>query len=198
MRDNDGNVWIATKEGGVLRAVKRSGGSSHTTPEIDRLSASEGLSNDSVWDILKNREHNLWIATQNGLNPLRDDKLSIVTRRTGLLSNNISSLVSASTGIFAASNLGLHRVTTTYSETVLHGSIFSLARAGDCSLFFATSLGLSQLKEGRARLVSLGVDATHITVHLQGSSRELWFYDQDKGLHRWREGHTASRSPTPR
>ena len=193
MRDNDGNVWIATKEGGVLRAVKRSGGSSHTTPEIDRLSASEGLSNDSVWDILEDREHNLWIATQNGLNRLRDDKFSIVTRRTGLLSNNISSLVSASTGIFAGSNLGLNKVTTTYSETVLHGSVFSLARAGDGSLFFATSLGLSQLKESRARLVSLGVDATHITVLLQGSSRELWFYDQDKGLYRWREGHTASR-----
>jgi signal transduction histidine kinase/ligand-binding sensor domain-containing protein len=193
MRDNDGNVWIATKEGGVLRVVTRSTGSSHSTPEVDRLTTSEGLSNNSVSDIFEDREHNLWIATQNGLNRVRDDKISIITQRTGLLSNNIDSLVSTSTGIFAGSKLGLNRVTTTQSETILRGSIYSLARASDGSLFFATSLGLSQLKQARARLVPLGVDAIHITVLSQGSSRELWFYDQGKGLYRWREGHIASR-----
>jgi signal transduction histidine kinase/ligand-binding sensor domain-containing protein len=193
MRDNDGNVWIATKESGAFRVTKRSGGSSDTAPGIDRLSANEGLSSDSVWDIFEDREHNLWVATQSGLNRLRDDKFSIVTRRTGLLSNDISSLVSAESGIFAGSNLGLNRVSTTHAETVLRGSIFSLARASDGSLFLATSLGLSQLKGGKVRLVPLGVDVTHITVLLQGSSGELWFYDQDQGLYRWREGHTANR-----
>jgi ligand-binding sensor domain-containing protein/anti-sigma regulatory factor (Ser/Thr protein kinase) len=197
MRDHDGNVWIATREGGVLRVAKRSSGSPDATPEIDRLSANEGLSSDSVWDIFEDREHNLWVATQNGLNRLRDDKFSIVTRRSGLLSNDITSLISVESGIFAGSNLGLNRVTTTHSETVLHGSIFSLARAGDGSLFYATSLGLSQLKEGKARLVPLGIDATHITVLLQGSSGELWFYDRDQGLYRWREGQTASRVIDP-
>jgi streptogramin lyase len=197
MRDNDGNVWIATGESGILRVAKRSNGYSSTAPEIDRLSVHEGLSSDSVWDIFEDREHNLWVATQNGLNRLRDDKFSIVTRRTGLLSNDISSLVSAEGGVFAGSNLGLNRVTTTHSETVLHGSIFSLARAGDGSLLFATSLGLSQLKEGKIRLLPLGVDVTHITVLLQGSSDELWFYDQDEGLYRWRAGHTANRVIDP-
>jgi signal transduction histidine kinase/ligand-binding sensor domain-containing protein len=197
MRDHDGNVWIATRESGVFRVTRRSGGSSSTAPEIDRLSANEGLSSDSVWDIFEDREHNLWVATQSGLNRLRDDKFSIVTRRTGLLSNDINSLVSVDSGTFAGSNLGLNRVTTTLSETVLHGSIFSLARASDGSLFFATSLGLSQLKEGKVRLVPLGVDVTHITVLLQGSSGELWFYDRDQGIYRWREGHTASRVVDP-
>ena len=197
MRDNDGNVWIATKEVGVLRITRRPSAAPHTTPEIDQLSASEGLSNDSVWDIFEDREHNLWIATQNGLNRLRDDKFATVTRRNGLLSNDISSLVSVTSGIFGGSSLGLNKVSTAYTETVLRGSIFSLARARDGSLFFATSLGLSQLKEGKARLVSLGVDATHIAVLLQGSSRELWFYDQDKGLYRWEEGHPASRVIDP-
>ena len=197
MRDNDGNVWIATRESGVVRVAKRSSGSPDTAPEIDRLSTNEGLSSDSVWDIFEDREHNLWVATQNGLNRLRDDKFSMVTRRTGLLSNDISSLVSAESGVFAGSNRGLNRVTTTHSETVLQGSIFSLARASDGSLFFATSLGLSQLKGGKVRLVPLGVDATHITVLLQGSSGELWFYDQDQGLYRWREGHTANRVINP-
>jgi signal transduction histidine kinase/ligand-binding sensor domain-containing protein len=197
MRDVDGNVWIATRESGALRVSNKSSESPYTAPEIDRLSANEGLSSDSVWDIFEDREHNLWVATQNGLNRLRDDKFSIVTRRTGLLSNDISSLVSVASGIFAGSNLGLNRVTTTHSETILHGSIFSLAGASDGSLYFATSLGLSQLKGGKARLVPLGVDTAHITVLLQGSPREIWFYDHDKGLYRWSEGQTASRVIDP-
>jgi signal transduction histidine kinase/ligand-binding sensor domain-containing protein len=197
MHDHDGNVWIATRESGVFRVAKRSDNSSSAAPEIDRLSVHEGLSSDSVWDIFEDREHNLWVATQNGLNRLRDDKFSIVTRRTGLLSNDISSLVSAEGGVFAGSNSGLNRVTTTHSETVLQGGIFSLARAGDGSLYLATSLGLSQLKEGKVRLLPLGVDVTHITVLLQGFSEELWFYDQEKGLYRWRAGHTANRVIDP-
>jgi signal transduction histidine kinase/ligand-binding sensor domain-containing protein len=197
MQDNDGSLWMATKESGVVRIAKKPNGLPDATIEVERLTASEGLSNDSVWDIFEDREHNLWIATQNGLNRLRDDKISMVTRRAGLLTNNISSLVSMSAGIFAGSNLGLERVTTTHSETALRGSVFSLARAGDGSLLFATSLGLSQLKEGKVRLVPLGVDANHITVLLQGSSGDLWFYDQDKGLYRWREGQTASRIINP-
>jgi signal transduction histidine kinase/ligand-binding sensor domain-containing protein len=198
MRDNDGNLWIATKEGGVLRIQKKPNGSPKTKVGVDRLTASEGLSNDSVWDIFEDREHNLWIATQNGLNRLRDDNISMVTRRTGLLSNNVSSLVSTSTGIFAGSDLGLNRVTTTtHSETALRGSVFSLARASDGSLLFATSLGLSQLKDGKVRLVPLGVDAAHITTLLQATSGELWFYDRDRGLYRWREGEAASRVVDP-
>jgi signal transduction histidine kinase/ligand-binding sensor domain-containing protein len=197
MQDSDGNVWIATTERGVFRIARTPSDSSRKPSQIDRLSASDGLSSDSAWDICEDREHNLWIATQNGLNRLRDDKISAVTRRTGLLSNNISSLAAVPTGVFAGSDLGLNRVTATSSETVLHGSVFSLAGASDGSLFFATSLGLSQLKDGKVRLLSLGVDASHITVLMQGSSGELWFYDQDKGLYRWREGHTASRVVDP-
>jgi signal transduction histidine kinase/ligand-binding sensor domain-containing protein len=197
MHDSDGNMWIATKEGGVVRVTGWSSKSTHTTPEIERLSANEGLSNDSVWDIFEDREHNLWIATQNGLNRLRDDKIAMVTRRTGLLTNDINSLASIPAGIFAGSSLGLNRVTTTRSETILRENIFSLARGNDDSLFFATSLGVSRLRAGKVSLLPLGVDATHITALLQHSSHELWFYDQDTGVYRWREGHKASRVIDP-
>jgi hypothetical protein len=56
----------------------------------------DGLSNDSIWDLFEDREHNPWIGTQNGLNRLRNDKFSTLTRRTGLLSGDISSLAAAS------------------------------------------------------------------------------------------------------
>src|SRR5260370_32906682 len=140
MRDNDGNVWIATRESGVLRVAKKSSGSSYTAPEVDRLSANDGLSSDSVWDIFEDRERNLWVATQNGLNRLRDDKFSIVTRRSGLLSNDISSLVSAAGGLFAGLKHGFNRVNTKHNETDLPGNIYSLVRASDGALFFPTAL----------------------------------------------------------
>src|ERR1035437_1779932 len=151
MRDKDENLWVATAEGGIVRVAFRPTDSTHSTPEIEHLSASEGLSNDSVWDIFEDREHNLWIATQNGLDRLRDDKIATMTRRTGLLSNEITSLASVNNGTFAGSSLGLNRITSTHSETVLRGSIFSLARSTDGSLLFATPLGVSELKDGKVR-----------------------------------------------
>jgi ligand-binding sensor domain-containing protein len=180
MHDHDGNVWIATRESGVFRVAKRSNDSSSAAPEIDRLSVHEGLSSDSVWDIFEDREHNLWVATQNGLNRLRDDKFSIVTRRTGLLSNDISSLVSAEGGVFAGSNIGLHRVTTRYSESRLHGSFFACAPA--TGPFFCDVAGtVATQGKGKARLVPLGVDVTHIRSFCKAPLAS-WFCDQDDFL----------------
>src|SRR6202040_752697 len=35
MRDSDGNLWIATREDGVVRVARPPDGSSHSLPEID-------------------------------------------------------------------------------------------------------------------------------------------------------------------
>jgi signal transduction histidine kinase/ligand-binding sensor domain-containing protein len=193
-RDSDGNVWIATRESGIYRIHGNPGALS---PSVERLSVLDGLSNDSVWDIFEDREHNLWIATQNGLNRLRDDKFSTVTRHTGLLSNNISSLAVVSNEIYAGSTLGLNRVAAGHSEAVLAGAILALTPAANGSLFASTPLGLSMVKQGRLQPVSLGVNATHISVMVQRSSDELWFYDHQEGLYRWRPGHAASRIILP-
>jgi signal transduction histidine kinase/ligand-binding sensor domain-containing protein len=192
--DSDGNLWVATRESGVFRVSKTAG---EALPRIEQLTTSDGLSSDSIWDLFEDREHNLWIGTQNGLNRLRDDKFSTITRRTGLLSDNINSLAVEGTEVFAGSVAGLNRVTATGAESLLHESIFSLAAGTDGSLFAGTPRGLTVIREGRIQAARTGVQATEITSIAQSSSDEVWFYDQQGGLFRWRPGQVASRVNVP-
>jgi signal transduction histidine kinase/ligand-binding sensor domain-containing protein len=193
LRDSDGNLWMATRESGVFRVSNPA----DAHPGIEQLSVVDGLSSDSVWNIFEDREHNLWIGTQNGLDRLRDDKFSTVTRRTGLVSNNMDSIAVSGDEVFAGSVLGLNRVTTSGAETVLRGSILSLAAAADGSLFVATPHGLATLKNDRAHFIDLGMQANQITTLAQSSTGELWFYDPQEGLYRWQPEHAAIKVTAP-
>jgi signal transduction histidine kinase/ligand-binding sensor domain-containing protein len=194
LRDSDGNLWMATRESGVFRVSKTA---DEARPAIEQLSVADGLSSDSVWNIFEDREHNLWIGTENGLDRLRDDKFSTITRSTGLLSNNIDSLAVVGNEIFAGSALGLNRVTTTGAETVLRGSILSLAAAADGSLFAGTPSGVAAIRNGRAQFIRLGVEANQVTTLAQSSTGELWFYDRQQGLYRWQPKHAAAKVSAP-
>jgi signal transduction histidine kinase/ligand-binding sensor domain-containing protein len=194
LRDSDGNLWMATRESGVFRL---SSNADAARPAIEQLSFVDGLSSDSVWNIFEDREHDLWIGTQNGLDRLRDDKFSTVTRRTGLLSNNIDSLVVTGNEIFAGSALGLNRVTTAGAEAVLRGNILSLAAASDGALFAATSHGLAVIRRGRTQSIPLGIEANQITTLAQSPTGKIWFYDRQQGLCRWQPGHTAAKIILP-
>jgi signal transduction histidine kinase/ligand-binding sensor domain-containing protein len=194
LRDSEGNLWVATRESGLFRVSKTA---EEAHPAIEQLSVVDGLSSDSVWNILEDCEHNLWIGTENGLDRLRDDKFSTVSRRTGLLSNNIDSLAVLGNEIFAGSALGLNRVTTTGAVTVLHGSILSLAAMTEGSLFAGTPSGLAAIRNGRTQFMRLGVRANQITTLAQSSTGELWFYDRQRGLYRWLRGHAAVEVTAP-
>jgi signal transduction histidine kinase len=192
--DSDGSQWIATRENGVFHIRSHSGGA---LPEFEQISVTDGLSSDSVWNLFEDREHNLWIGTQNGLNRLRDDKFSTMTRRTGLLSDDIDSLAAVGSEVFAGSAAGLNRVSATGAESLLHGSILSLAAGADGTLFAGTPRGLTIVKDGRTQIVQLGIHAARITAIAQSSTGEVWFYDQQGGLFRWQPGHVAAKVSAP-
>jgi signal transduction histidine kinase/ligand-binding sensor domain-containing protein len=191
--DSDGNFWLATSQSGIFRVGKTAG----ALPEIEQFSVADGLSSDSIWNIFEDREHNLWIGTQNGLNRLRADKFSTLTRRTGLLSNNINSLGVVGSEVFAGSVVGLNRVTATGAESLLHESILSLTAGTDGSLFAGTPHGLTIVKDGRSQIVQLNLQVTQITSVAQSSTGELWFYDQQVGLFRSQPGHVATKVNVP-
>jgi signal transduction histidine kinase/ligand-binding sensor domain-containing protein len=192
--DSDGNLWVATRESGVFRVSSATGGA---RPEIEQISVADGLSSDSVWNLLEDREHNLWIGTQNGLNRLRYDKFSTLTRRTGLLSDNVNSLALVGNEVFAGSAVGLNRVTATGAESLLHERIFSLTAGTHGSLLAGTPRGLTIVKDGRTQIAQLGIRAAQIMSMAQSSTGEIWFYDQQAGLFRWQPGHVAIKVIVP-
>jgi len=58
-----------------------------TMAKMEKYSQFDGLSAARVWCFLEDREHNIWVGTQNGLNRFRDEKITTLTRREGLLSD---------------------------------------------------------------------------------------------------------------
>jgi len=76
--DNDGALWITTVGDGLRRSpapeqlqvpVKEFGA------EVESFTTKDGLSDDTVYSILQDREGNIWIGTSNGLDRFRKTNL---------------------------------------------------------------------------------------------------------------------------
>src|SRR5260370_3074240 len=80
MRDEEGNTWIGTLGEGLARLRENS----DYLRDIESFSQPDRLSRDSVWCLLEDREHNIWVGTQSGLNRFRAEKFATLTRREGL------------------------------------------------------------------------------------------------------------------
>ena len=63
MIDRDGNLWVATDEKGVFRIHGET---------VEHYGHTEGLSGDSVWALLEDREGIVWAGTTSGIDSFRD------------------------------------------------------------------------------------------------------------------------------
>jgi PAS domain S-box-containing protein len=76
--DNDGAFWITTVGDGLRRSPAPEllqGWVKQFSPEIESFTAKDGLSDDFVRAILQDREGNIWVGTNNGLDRFRKTNL---------------------------------------------------------------------------------------------------------------------------
>ena len=69
--DREGNLWIATRYDGVQRLAKPSAPSESGGAEADSFTSREGLSSDVTSHLLEDREGNIWVGTEGGLDKFR-------------------------------------------------------------------------------------------------------------------------------
>ena len=73
--DRDGNLWIATRYNGVQRVgiADPEGSAAHADPTslVETARGSERLSSDVTNQILEDREGNIWVGTEKGLDRFR-------------------------------------------------------------------------------------------------------------------------------
>ena len=55
--DGDGTLWVSTYGSGVLRVIGDS---------VTRYSAAEGVPDDIVWDLYRDRQRRVWLASSSG------------------------------------------------------------------------------------------------------------------------------------
>jgi signal transduction histidine kinase/ligand-binding sensor domain-containing protein len=88
LRDRDGADWIGTVSHGLIRA--HGGASEH-------FSSADGLTGDLIFAIFEDREGNIWVATDKGLDHFSANSVATFSEREGL-ATPLYSLVAARDG----------------------------------------------------------------------------------------------------
>jgi len=87
--DRRGSLWVGTENDGVYRI---SGG------VADHYGVSDGLSGNSVGGLFEDREGNIWVVTDGGLDMFRDTALISYTTRQGVWDSDFHSVMALRNG----------------------------------------------------------------------------------------------------
>ncbi|MCU1386170.1 MAG: two-component system sensor kinase, partial [Acidobacteria bacterium] len=186
LRDSRGDTWIGTLGQGLARLRATSRGAA----TLERFSPADGLSADSVWCVFEDREHNIWVGTQNGLNRLRDEKVRTLINRERLTSGEVVALAAAPDGsVWASTTNGLDRIDGGRRETYGRGArVAGVHVDGTNTVWAGTDHGVARLQDRQWSALTWARQLTAVTVITGDETTGLWLFDERKGLHRWKDG----------
>jgi signal transduction histidine kinase/ligand-binding sensor domain-containing protein len=87
--DHKGSIWIGTRGDGLYKVSEGT---------LSRMGRIQGLSGNSVRDIVEDREGNVWVATDGGLDCLRDRKAISWSTDQGLPASYVRSIIATREG----------------------------------------------------------------------------------------------------
>jgi len=185
LHDSGGNIWIGTLGQGLLRLRA----DSNDVREMERFSERDGLSAQFVWCLLEDREHNVWVGTQNGLNRFRDEKITTLTRREGLASDDVDALAAGPNGsVWASTPNGVNRIDGAHRDLYLAGTaIRGLSIDKKNTLWAGTNRGIVRAKDGEWSYLSMPakVRLQNVTVIEEDGENRVWLFDDRGGFYRW-------------
>ena len=89
-KDDKGNLWIGTDQG-LLK---------YTSGKFYLYNEQTGLVHNVIWQILQDRERNMWFASkENGISKLQSETFITDSKKTGLISDNVSAIHQSKNGI---------------------------------------------------------------------------------------------------
>jgi ligand-binding sensor domain-containing protein len=102
LSDRNGGLWIGTQGQGLLHMYEG---------RVDRFTRADGLSSDIVRSLFEDREGNVWVATDAGLDRFRDLPVTTISEREGLSHQSVGSVfASKDGGMWVGTAGGLNRV----------------------------------------------------------------------------------------
>jgi signal transduction histidine kinase/ligand-binding sensor domain-containing protein len=130
-KDKFGALWIGTVSNGLYRVA----GS-----RVDHFTTKEGLSGDAVRGFLEDREGNMWVVTDAGVDSFHDLKVLTWSANEGLLPGNVTSILASRDGSVL---VGVNNVL----EILRDGQVQQIGRAQGLPGDNVTSL--AQARSGR-------------------------------------------------
>jgi signal transduction histidine kinase/ligand-binding sensor domain-containing protein len=197
LSDSKGNRWIGTLGQGLARL----GAPDHRAQTMENYSQPDGLSSEFVWCLLEDREHNIWVGTQNGLNRFRDEKITTLTRAEGLMNYDIGGLAAGIDGaVWGSTSAGIVRIDGERRNLYLNGvSTMGLSVERTGRLWVGTKRGVGSMKDGRWTYLrsSPGIGLSDVTAITEDEGNQIWLGDDRKGLYRWNNGRMTDFSQEP-
>jgi signal transduction histidine kinase/ligand-binding sensor domain-containing protein len=186
-RDRDGGLWIGTAGQGLFHIHQG---------RTDVFSKSDGLSSDSIEWIFEDREGNVWVATNSGLDRFREFAITTLETKQGLSNFTVGSVLADRDGsVRIATTGGLNRWkdghltiegTTDRNSSGKSSPDYPAALFQDSRgrLWITTNIGLGYLSGGQfvALKSSFPGGAVHSVV--EDTAGSLWIAQEPAGLFR--------------
>ena len=210
MRDRQGGLWVGSSSQGLLHLHQGS---------ADRFTAAEGLSGENVNSFFEDRESNIWVATNDGLDRFRDFAVPTISfkHESGAIIGSVLAAVDGTVWLGTSDGLSQWRdgpitiyrkrreplparsaqawPTREIIESGLPDNVVeSLFQDGQGRIWVSTLRGLAYLEEGR--FVPVSPESARI-VHsiVEGSPGNLWISDQENGLLHFLDGRKVGQIP---
>ncbi len=120
IEDAKKNIWISTTGGGAIKIVPFASTDRYeriTNSQIYIYSTKQGLNYFNVKKIIQDREGNIWIGTELGLNQYRGDKFQTFTVNDSIASNLVWAVTADATGnIWLGTNEGVSKISFVTSK----------------------------------------------------------------------------------
>jgi signal transduction histidine kinase/ligand-binding sensor domain-containing protein len=193
LRDRDGGMWIGTFDRGLVHMHQG---------RTDRFAQSDGLSGNFVYGSFEDREGNVWVATNDGLDRFRDVSVPTISVNQGLSNADVRSVLAASDGsIWLGTRDGLNQwndgQVTIYRKGSsglpddLVGSLFQDNRG---RIWVSTYRGVAYFENGR--FITVSAVPSGFTHAIAGDSAgNLWISHSADGLFHLLGGSVVERFP---
>jgi ligand-binding sensor domain-containing protein/signal transduction histidine kinase len=198
LRDADGNLWLATAGGGLFRVTDPS---RSATPAVERVKENSGLTSGAILALLEDKDRDLWVATNHGLNRLADTSVLSID---GLEpQTSVNALLAHSDGtVWAGTNEGVDHLTAQgmrerFSNARLGlRSVRAVHRDRDDTLWIASDTAVTRVVRDTVRPVPLPRTFVRILSVVTDADDGLWIADEELGVYRW-AANTLVAMPMP-
>jgi signal transduction histidine kinase/ligand-binding sensor domain-containing protein len=178
--DKDGSLWISAQHAGIVHIHQG---------RADVFRQADGLSSDEVGAIYEDREGNVWVATDAGLDRFHNLAVTTLTVREGLSHGGVRSVLADNDGsVWISTPVALDRWRAGRISTYDHhdgringSSPASLFQARSGRLWLSTTREIGYLKDNRFYPVASTPDGRLLDI-AEDSVGDIWMSDQQGGL----------------
>jgi signal transduction histidine kinase/streptogramin lyase len=178
--DRDGSLWIAPYHAGLVHIHQG---------RVDTFKQADGLTDDETIALYEDRENNIWVSTNEGLDRFRNLAVATLTAKQGLSNGGVHSVLADRNGsVWIATTNGLNRWRAGQISTddrrggMLNGSSpASLFQDSRGRIWLSTIQEIGYLKDDRFIPVTNTHDGRVLDI-AEDSTGDIWMADQRGGL----------------